>query len=232
MYELNWLLLLEYLKVLLSWPPIALIIAIIFIARFRSAINNFLDRVIEGNFFGQVLKAAPPHQPLEPGGAMEDRLIKAAEAQPHTSVQPTVGVLVPLPPELANDPLAQAAIDWVRNNPAQTVIEYKQLLFKYSSERLFNVIYGTQIALLEFLAAHPVEPITLAQLAQFHREHQSKAARTDYQLQDYVNFLASYTAIAVAGPPHQQTYSITQYGVEFLSYIKANYPVSWNQRAF
>jgi hypothetical protein len=227
---LNWELLLEYLKVLFSWPPTALIFALIFIFVFRRAIHDFLARVSEGNLFGQTFKAGPPTQQPSDPGATEGRLALAAEAhpQPSEAQQPQE----PLPPELANDPLAPAAITYVRNNAAQTVIEYKRLLFSYNSERLFNRIYGTQIALLEFLASHPDEPVSLVRLVQFHQEHQHKAGSVEYQLRDYVNFLVSFRVVSVSGPDHAQEYKITQHGLEFLSYIKANYTPIWNQRAF
>lgn len=232
MCEPNWQLLLEYLKVLFSWPPIALVIAIIFIMRFQVAINGFLNRLEEGRIFGQTLKAAPPRQPLEVDGVAEDRLTQAAAANPQMGAPSEPKADASLPPELANDPQARVAIAYAQNNPVQTVIEYKRVHFGYNAERLFNLIYGTQVALLEFLATRPDQPATLAQLAQFHREHQAKSGRTDYQIRDYVNFLVSYGVITVEGPPDQQLYKINQHGVEFLSYIKANYPVIWNQRAW
>jgi hypothetical protein len=232
MCEVNWLLMLEYLKVLLSWPPIALVIAIIFITRFRAAINDFLNRLIEGNIFGQTLKAAPPHQiPVEVGVA-EDRLMQAAAAKSDGGAPTQAQETIQLPPALANDPHAQAAVAYVRNNPAQTVIEYKRILFSYNSERLFNLIYGTQVALLEFLAFRHDQSTTLPQIAQFHREHQAKSGQSDYQLRDYVGFLVSYGVVSVEGSPDQQVYKISQHGVEFLSYIKASYPLVWNQRAW
>lgn len=231
MCVLNWELLLEYLKVLFSWPPIALVIAIIFVSRFRGAIDDFLNRVIEGNILGQAFKAVPPRQ--QPGGtaATEDRLAIAAEAHP----QPTnvaQQVTEPLPTELANDPLAPAAIAYVKSNPAQTVIEYKRLLFNLNAERLFNRIYGTQIAMLEFLASQADKTASLMRLAQFHEEYLRKAGSPDYQVRDYVNFLVGYGVVAISGPEHAQEYKITQHGVEFISYIKANYAATWNQRAF
>lgn len=230
MCELNWELLLEYLKVLFSWPPIALVIAVIFISRFRGAIDDFLNRVIEGNILGQAFKAVPPRQQLDSTGVTEDRLALAAEA--HTQSNEAQYVQEPLPPELANDPLAPAAIAYVKNNSAQTVIEYKRLLFNYNSERLFARIYGTQVALLEFLASHPEEPASLMPLAKFHEEHQKKASSAEYQLRDYVSFLVSWGVLSVSGPEHAHEYKITQHGMEFLSYIKANYAPMWNQRAF
>jgi len=232
MCEINWQLLLEYLKVLLSWPPIALLITFIFFARFRLAISNLLNRVTEGNFFGQGFKAAPPNQSLESGGVAEDLLIKASEAQSNTGAQQNIETPTPLPPELANDPQALVAIEWVKGNPIQTVIEYKRLLLNYNFERLFNIIYGTQILLLEYLSSRSGETVALTQLAQFHLMYLSKPKATSYELQDYVNFLVTYGVIAVAGVPNQQTYSLTPHGVQFLAYIKTNYPLGWFNRTF
>lgn len=228
MCEVNWMLLLEYVKVLLGWPPIALVIALFFFWLFRPAIQGLLNRVVEGNLLGQSFKATPHvEQQRESVGVGSDPLMQAAEQL--NNVQPAQ---VTLPPELQNDPQAQAAIAYVQANPAQTVIEYKRLLFNYNSERLYGAIYGTQVALLEFLANRPTEPATLPELTQFHTVHQTRVGRTEYQLRDYIGFLVSFGVISPEGPTDNQRYRITQHGVEFLSYIKATYPVAWNQRAF
>lgn len=229
---IDWQVLLEYIKVLLSWPPIALVIAILFITRFRGAIDDFLKRIVEGNIFGQAFKAVPPLQQTALLGETEDRLAMAAEANPQPNGAQADEEQGHLPPELAGDPLAPAAVAYVRSNPAQTVIEYKRVLFAYNAERLFTRIYGTQVALLEFLASRPEAPAPLALLAQFHAEHQQMAGSNEYQLRDYVNFLVGFGVIAVSGPENAFEYNITQHGVEFLSYIKANYPANWNQRTF
>jgi len=223
--------LLEYVKVLLSWPPIALVIACILISKFRSAIDDFLKRLVQGNIFGQEFKAVPPEKQSGSAGATEDGLVKAAEASAHAPL-PQPNQVEQLPPELAGDPVAPAAVAYVRNNPAQTVLEYKRVLFSYNAEKLFARIYGTQIELLEFLAARPEEPAPLTLLVRFHEEHQQKAGSTDYPLRDYVAFLVNFGVIAVAGPENAFEYKVTQHGVEFLSYIKTNYPHNWNKRAY
>ena len=228
MCELNWALLLEYVKVILGWPPIALVITIVFFSRFRVAIQGFLNRTIEASVFGQTFKASPPiEQQREVKGAGEDRLAQAAEAQTTQGTESAV-----LPPELQNDPQAQMAINYVKSNPVQTVVEYKRLLFGYNCERLFNSIYGTQISLLEFLASRPAETFTLPEIAPFHSAHQGLVGQTEYQLRDYMNFLLVFGVIVAEGTPDSLRYRITQHGVEFLSYIKANYPSAWNRRAY
>lgn len=217
---LDWVLLLEYIKAFLSWPPMALVIAILFITRFRDAINDLLGRVVEGKILGQEIKAAHPKQTA---AVVEDMLAKASVGQVPASTPPT------LPPELIGDPNAPAAIEWVKNNPTETVVEYKKLMLSYGSERLFNRIYGTQIELLKFLA-HSETPVHLKQLATFHEEHQTKAGSAEYFIKDYVGFLLAFGVIKCEGEENSQVYSITNHGVEFLSYIKKHYPQ--NQRPY
>ncbi len=232
MCSVDWSMLLEYIKVLFSWPPVALVISVLLVARFRSAIDDFLKRIVEGNIFGQVFKAVPPPQQSGSTGAKQDQLIIAAETTPPAAGGQQAEPQDALPPELAGDPQAPAAVAFVRANPGQTVIEYKKLLFAYNSERLFVRIFGTQIELLEFLASRPETPTPLPLLTQFLDEHHKKANNTEYQLRDYVNFLVSFGVISVSGPENSFEYRITQHGVEFLSYIKSNYPTSWNDRSF
>jgi hypothetical protein len=232
MCEVNWTLLLEYLKIFLGWPPIALAIALVFFSRFRLAIQSLLNRVVEGNVLGQTFKAAPPLEQREVAGATADRLTQAVEAQNAQHPNPNAPANVALPPELQSDPQAQAAVAWVQAHPGQTVAEYKRLLFSYNSERLFNAIYGTQISLLEHLASRPTESLSLAELTPFHDAHQNIVGRTEYQLRDYIGFLVNFGVVTVEGAPDNQRYRISQHGLEFLSYIKASYPVAWSQRAF
>lgn len=231
MCEFNWLLLLDYLKVVLSWPPIALVIALVFFRRFQSAIEGLLARVTEGELFGQKIKAVAPNQSLEPAST-DDYLTNVVETPPHTDTQSLETVSDALPAELADDPHAAASITWVKRNPVETVIEFKKQMLNLSFERNFNMIYGTQISLLEFLASRPTDVIPITQLAKFHLEHLSKVGESNYQLQDYMNFLVINGLMTEVPLANQKGYSIAPHGIQFLAYIKANYPLGWFQRAF
>jgi predicted transcriptional regulator len=56
--------------------------------------------------------------------------------------------------------------------------------------------------------------------------------RTDYQLAPFIDFLVSAGVLEVSGTAGAHHYKITQAGVEFLSYIKANYPNDWDKRYY
>jgi hypothetical protein len=232
MCAIDWKMLLEYLKVFLSWPPVALLIAMLFVSRFRTAIDDFLKRLVEGNIFGQKFTAVPPPQQKDNANPIEDPLALAAEASAQASTTGTLQTDEQLPPELTNEPFAREAINYARQHPVETVIEYRKLLFNYGAERLFARIYGTQISLLEFLKTKSGTPSSLAELMPFHDEHQRKAEDTSYQIRDYMNFLINWGVIAASGEENAHEYRIKDYGIEFLSYIKANYPLEWNKRAY
>jgi predicted transcriptional regulator len=223
--------LLDYLKVVLSWPPMALVIVLVFFYRFKLAIEGLLGRVTEGEIFGQKIKAAAPSQSLE-SSSTDEYLTNIVESHPNADTQPIASVSEPLPDELADDPHAQIAIEWVKNNPIQTVIEYKKLMLHLGFERAFNMMYGTQISLLEFLALRPTDSISITQLSKFHMEHLSKVMGSNYQRQNYMNFLVINDLIREAPIADQQGYSITSHGIQFLAYIKATYPLGWFQRLY
>jgi hypothetical protein len=223
--EVNWNMILEFLKIVLSGPPMALVIALLILGLFHFEIRGFLSRLVEGNVLGQSFRASPPFE-RQPDRAPpeDDPLKKAAEVRSSDPVK--------LPPELESDPQARAAIDFVRSNPVQTVIEYKRLLTHLNWERVFNLIYGTQVQLLSFLAGRPSEGATMQELSSFHAQHQKEVGNTSYQLRDYLNFLRNFGLVDVEGPSDAMRFRISQYGLEFLSYIKSAYVEAWNRRSY
>ena len=236
MCSIDWLIFLEYVKIIFSWPPIALIIALFLGTRFRTSVDNLIQRVVGGEFLGQRFTAAAPNQQSDTAPGTIDKLTEAANrptnsiAVENTETQEIS--LTNLPPELSGDPNAVNAVNYVKTHPIETVIEYKRVVFAHTSEKLFRKIFGTQIELLEYLQSMPDKIVTLAQLARFHIEHQRKADRTDYQITEYINFLSNNGVIQVSGPENALEYKISQSGINFLSYLKANYPESWNHQPY
>jgi hypothetical protein len=235
MSESGWQLGLGYLRVLLGWPPVALVISIVFFVRFHAPISGLIARFRGGNIFGQTIEIAPPSQMAEPEGAGANDLLTRAvkeaagtKADGMEEVQPVKN----LPSELANDPQAQAAIEWVKKNPEVTVVEYKRLVNQVAFERLYGMIYGTQISLLEFLAARPKEFTPLTQLSRFHLEYLSKLGATPYSREHYMDFLVAFSVIEQTETPQEKAYRITPHGIQFLAYIKAAYPLAWYQKYF
>lgn len=232
MCNANWELILEYLKVLFSWPPMAVVLCVLLVTIFRAAIENLIKRLTEGDIFGQKFKAVPPQAlDVDLSSGIEQLSEKAVEtdSQAGSSQGPAPEEL---PVELRGDPNAATAIEYVKKNPVQMVVDYKRLTTAYNNERLFGRLWGSQIRLLEHLAKYPDGWFTLPQLGFFHAEHQRLVGRTDYQLAPFVDFLVSAGVLEVSGTAGAHHYKITQAGVEFLSYIKAYYPNDWDKRNY
>lgn len=234
MCEIDWDIILGYLKVLLSWPPIILLVAIYFMGKFKSPIINLLNRVEEGDLWGGKFKAPAPSVQQIDANPNDMGLNKLAAADKHERVA-AAGPQITLPPELMDEPEAsRLAIEYVTNNPIPTVIEFKRVFFSYNCERLFNLIFGSQIALLEYLSARPDGAAPLGELVRFHNAHiemvKANNPQYQYQLRDYMNFLISFGTLNPIGK--DEICRISKHGREFLSYIKSNYSLVWNQRFY
>ncbi|MBO9535214.1 hypothetical protein [Herbaspirillum sp.] len=235
--------LLEYLKVVFSWPPMAVVITLFAVFKFKAAIDDLLSRIVSGKILGQEIHAAPPKDapqgsvnapdvlvppvpdfvaPVGVGVALRD---EPAVNEPHPPAEE------PLPPELVNDPHARAAIAYVRENPAQTVIEYKKVMTALSSERLYVRIFGTQISVLVFLSSRNGGPVSAPALSAYHEEYQRLSDNMEYSFESYMDFLVGAGAVEKVEAAVPQ-YRMTPFGVEFLAYIRAQYPIAWMQRAF
>lgn len=230
MCNINWLTLLEYLKVLLSWPPIVLIISLIAFSKFHDSIKDLMRRVIEGSFLGNSFKATPQlEQQLNVNveSKNDPNLASIANTSPIKYNEQDE-----LPPELTDDPLAKKAIDFVKENPVQTVIEYKNLSKYYGFERTFNLIYGTQVSILEFLSTAPDKIFSQEDLVSYYHLHQSLANNHKSSVDDYFNFLIRFGLLISTGPSDKRYFQISHLGREFLVYIKKNYSLIWNGKAF
>lgn len=233
MCSIDWLVLLEYVKIIFSWPPIALIIALFLGTRFKTSVDNLMQRIVGGEILGQRFTAAAPNQQSNTAPGTIDKLMEAANRPTNSITAENVTTEeINSHPELSGDPNAVNAVNYVKTHPIETVIEYKRVVFAHTSEKLFKTIFGTQIELLEYLQSMPDKIITLAELTRFHNEHQRKADRTDYQITEYINFLSNNGVIRVSGPENAQEYKISENGIKFLSYLKANYPEAWNRRPY
>ena len=105
-------------------------------------------------------------------------------------------------------------------------------LFQFQCEQLFNLIYGTQIWLLDTLAISPPGGVTLIGAQPYYAEHQRRTGRTDYTLRQFLHFLVSRGALEVNPGPSGEIFRITDFGKGFLAYIKAAYPLHWSQRLY
>jgi len=102
---------LQYLKVFLSWPVIALISIICFIKLFKEPISSFIHRLTKGEFCGVKLQASSPVE-------------QKKEAEEIPQIQPEN--------ELER---------YVKNNPEKAIKTIIDISKKLRFERIFNIIF-------------------------------------------------------------------------------------------
>jgi len=187
-------LILEYFKVLVSWPVVVLTIAIYFFSRFKEGISDFLQRVEEGEGYGIKVKATTPSE----------------QRKEASEIKPAPGL--------------DEAEKFVAEHPKEAVLEYRKILNGYRWEKAFNIIYGTQLHLLEHLGQKGSSGEKYVNLLPFYNEFVKRSKLSTTQFADYLGFLRDSQFIMIEGTENDLVVKIAPYGVDFLSYVKGQYP--------
>ena len=179
------------------------VVTLIIVIIFKNAISSFLKRLVKGEGpGGWKFEASSPSQ--------QSQKIKEAP-QPQT------------------DSEIEA---FVSKNPKAMLEEYKRTFNGYWFERSYNLIYGTQISLLENLERKGSEGDKYINLTPFYNDFLRRSRFTNTQMADYLKFLKDAHFIEYTGEGVDIVVKITPYGVDFLSYIKVQYPYSYKYKIF
>lgn len=193
---------LRYLQVILSWPAVFLISFLIFIKRFKEPISDFFRRIVKGEAYGVRIEASSP---------LEQR--REAKEAPQSQSQDEIE-------------------RYVGENPKEVIRVHLKLLNGIRFERAFNIIYGTQINLLEYLSTKGTEGDKYINLVGFYHEFVKRSGLASTQMADYLGFLEDMRFIEFVGEGSELSIRITPHGVDFLSYIKGQYPLMYNYKPF
>jgi len=193
---------LRFLQAILSWPIIVLILGIVFVVVFKGPISDFLRRIVKGEAYGVRIEASRPSEQKE-----------IAKETPKIESQ---------------DQIEQ----YIINNPKAVVAEYLRLANGYWFERTFNIIYGTQIDLIEYLATKGTNGDKYINLVVFYNEFIKRSGLSSTQMSDYLGFLLGMRFIEYAGEGSDLIVKVTPHGVNFLSYIKAQYPSTYKYKPY
>ena len=131
-------------------------------------------------------------------------------------------------PQLPQDQIEK----YIKDNPKEVIVEYGRLLNGYRFERAFNIIYGTQMDLLEYLSTKGTAGENYINLVSFYNEFVKRSGLSSTQMADYLGFLKDMRFIELAEQNKVWNVKISAYGVDFLSYIKGQYPSSYRYRPF
>jgi hypothetical protein len=188
--------LLEYIKLLVSWQVVALILGLMALHSFKGSISALLGRFIRGSGYGITLEAQPVQQNTS-----------NSEDQPKNLTE-------------KSDPEK-----WVADNPKLVIEEYQKLYNSHQWERAYNLIYGTQLDLLEYLASKGDVGESYLNLRPFHLECQRLLGNENTAFAAYLMYLDSFRFITFN--EQTQVVKIEPFGIAFLDHLKATYPKVW-----
>ena len=193
---------LQYLKVLLSWPVITLILVISFIKLFKDPISDFIHRLIKGEIGSVKLQAISPAD-------------QKKEAEEFPPIQPENEL------EL-----------YVKNNPGEAIKTIIEISRNFRFEKIFNIIYGTQINLLAHLNTKGESGDKYINLLSYYNYYIARSRLYSAKIEDYFGFLHSMQLIEFFGEGTNFSVRITPEGAHFLSYIRSEYPATFNYKPF
>ena len=121
---------------------------------------------------------------------------------------------------------------YIKENPKDVLKDYLQVFNRYWFERAYNLIYGTQIELLEHLATKGAGGENYINLFTFYDKFLTRSQSVSTQMTDYIRFPRDMKFIESVGEGNDLRIKITPYGMDFLSYIKDQYPGSYKYKIF
>lgn len=258
MCGINWTTALEYLKVALSWPPLLTIFLFWFVRRFSQKIAELIDKIRLAEFGGSkfTFEGAAKQQEAALPPALLPQTEPAPVVPPNTdhtqgTGKATANISMPMPTVHANggptinfkysqrakhlypstDP--EPFVQWMHLNPGPAFDDYIDKVLQLNYERTFNMIFGTQVQVLESLNDPTLHgPSPSAMFVPHYERHLSLTGRSDRNFNDYLAFLVARNLVQNVGTPEGPLYQIAPAGKEFLGHIKQYYPLQWNSKAY
>lgn len=242
--SIDWRLILDYLKVLLSGPPVTAVVVFFVGWRFQSSIrqwfnNRTLDRLeasatgISATFTNQTPDARAP----------EPKIVAQIEAPP------PVPALTPLPPDpsgalkdgvpyitkeslredLRDDPRALGLLQYLQSNFASSIGEIFDLALWYRFEEALHMIFGTQTEVLLALVTDD-EWLSQGALKLLYTKHRQLVGEANPRPEDaFYEFLVTKGFIEKRDRDSETEYRIHPDGRSYLAYVQRKYPLKWNQ---
>lgn len=188
----------SYLEIILNYLKVILnswplLILITFIV-YKKQISSMLSRVYKGRFYGVSFEAT-----------------STIQRKKFDNVE-----------KFENLKNQQEAIKYCRENPKEAVNYYTKIYKAFVFEKAFNVVFGTQIRLLEYLEQREGISVEKSQLNIFYKEYLNRTnplyKRSTQQ--EYFAFLYYFKFIEDINKNSHNYTQISNLGKEFLIYIR------------
>ncbi|MBU4483163.1 MAG: hypothetical protein KKG62_03560 [Actinobacteria bacterium] len=127
-------------------------------------------------------------------------------------------------------------IQMMKDDPENAYHEILKLYEDYFYERSFNIIYGTQINLLDHLDKKPDKSEKYNFIfIKFYFKHLGRKPKTKKPYNQYLDFLEINKFIEILNANktnNEKILKITPSGIKYLSYIKTHYPERYKNKPF
>lgn len=221
----NWPLILEYLKVVFSWPVVAGSLLLLALLLFKAEIRRLIDRTKGFEAFGGKLDAGLVQQQASSEGTIPPPpTTVAASGQLPSSKFGTASATQGPPPK--------SPIDEVSSDPERAKAEILKWWSIAKYESVYNVVFGTQLRLLAALSQKPATGELVANLMPFYLEHQTLAGAAAVPLGNFLTFLITNELIRLEGVGDEQRAHLTLFGRDFLVHVVRTYGNAATARSY
>jgi hypothetical protein len=214
----DWLLFLEYLKVLLSWPPVVLALVPTLALIFRKEIVDLFKRLRK--FSGTSAEFDPREQQV-PSAPNTLDAVPAGAAGGSVVIQVPAGRVN----VTGNAPAAQ--VDPQAEDLQRQVMQLR-ILFNF--QRIYNMIWGSQWRALQFIAAQQPAWVSEAAVQAFYDEHVHSVRNANSEAAPatpaaFRRFLTNNALVdaRIDAESGEAAYRITELGREFVTHINGTF---------
>lgn len=197
----------------IGWPHASIVLGLVFMVVFRRQLGQFIGRVTSVSKGGIKAEALPEAQREDKSEAVQELLSAIGDSIVLRDVESRIRT------ELQEKELR------LEGETVKVLLRFlaaSRILLEF--EQIYNMIFGSQIFLLKKLneakgLGLPNETI----IAHFAHVQQTFKEFGSWTLQQYLTFLRVRALIVVA----EETYHITNFGVEFLTWMTRNGRSDW-----
>ena len=231
MCSIDWSIVLEFFKLILSWPIVTLIIFVVAMVNFKNPISNWIEKLTNLEYEGRGQKLKIFAQQQTPRAEEIPEIMEKAKAVENAKSNEPIKQYE-IPDEIKHLENVNGLIAYAEAHPAETVVELNRAVKRYHFERIFNSIFGSQIQLLEYLSSNPQNWQAVSSVSGFYAAHKQTLSNHSPDLFTYLNYLKQNGLIELVWNQDTQTIRATALTGEFLNYLVESYPSTWNKKSY
>jgi len=205
----------EVLKIIV-WPITVILIVLLIIFLFKKSINDLIKR-ISGFKYGKLGADIVQHRQEKTDKALFEQ---DQEARPNQAIEKALGLFSPSTLEKIKKLVENESKINEISEPhlkIEVLSKYSQALYIiFSFERLYNIIFGSQLYILDFVNTNNSQTRESLKVFYDNATEKNPGFFDSYSYDEYLDFLISYELILFN---KDGTCNITWFGRDFLKFL-------------